>query len=259
MLAGVAVTAHESLRGDHLELFTSRRLQPDGGGPCGDDGDCNNNGKCNGVTLIPPKQGTCRCKDGWMGLQCETQACGDVVSCGKHGKCHHDECKCDDGWKGDKCDDEIEYEVKLVVATIDSKTRRNSGCTADLNSFFDDLDGKNNDAKLKLDSVTIVPVPTKCGDGKSLQDRSIMDDRRRRHLKGKKDDDKEAILIGVILVNSSTRSVSKDACLADLKNEANRIQDQLKTKQLEDLDGTVVYIEADDECDTERLSKPNKD
>lgn len=217
MLAGMTVTAHESLRGDHRDLFMTRRLHNEPGGG----------------------------------------ACAIDATCGRHGKCHHGKCKCDDGYTDDFCDDKIDYEIKLVVAKIDTKTRGNAGCRADLDDFFDELDDKDNSDKLKLSSVTVVPVPTKCGDGKSLQERLIIDDRRRRQLKGKKDDDKEAILIGVVLVNSSTRGVSNEACLEKLEEEADRIQDHLKPKQLKDLDGTVVFIEANDACDPKRISKPN--
>ena len=228
---------------------TTRRLQ-DGGGPCQNDAGCNRNGKCQGIVN---GQGTCRCKDGWEGLQCNEERCGDVTSCGKHGKCRHDECDCDTGYKGDDCDDEIDYEVKLVVAQIDAKTRRNGGCTDDLEDFFDELDDEDNDDKLDYPTLTIVPVPTTCGDGKSLHERFFTDDRR-RHLKGKSnDDDEKAVLVGVVFVNSSTRSVSNAKCLENLKAEAERLQDKLKPKQLEDLDGKVVYYEATDACDTKRL------
>jgi len=229
----------------------TRRLQ----NGCQNDDDCNN-GKCHGY--VPPgpngndpsvEFGECRCKDGWEGSDCTTERCGDVDSCGKHGKCRHDECECDDGWTGDDCDDEIEYTVKLVVAKVDTKTRGGAGCEDDLKDFFDDLDDADDDDKDKLSTVTVIRVPTQCGDGKTLHDRSFID-LRRRHLKKDKDDDddEKTILIGVVLVDSSTRKVKSDACIQNLKDAADDLSDKNKAKKLEDMDGKVVVIEAGDEC-----------
>jgi hypothetical protein len=138
--------------------------------------------------------------------------------------------------------------VKLVVAKIDTKTRSGSGCEDDLDDFFDDLDDADDDDKNKLSTVTVIRVPTQCGDGKTLHERSIID-RRHRHLKKDKDDDDEkTILIYVVLVDSSTRKVKSDACILNLKDAAYDLSDKKSAKKLEDMEGKVVVIEAGDEC-----------
>ena len=235
-----------------------RRLD---GGQCLFDENCNaRNGECRGSDPSDPANpvfGECKCKDGWDGDFCEDERCGDVTSCGKHGKCRHDECDCDEGYTGDDCDDEIDYEVRLIVFTnIDSKTRGNTGCQEDVKKKIKDLDDEDDDDLLDLSAVTVVDVSTGCGDGETLDNRSIID-RHRRHLdsSGSDDDDEEPIVIGVVLVKSSTRGASDDDCLEKLKDAADELSDDLKAKRLKELDGKVVYIEADDECDGDNTKR----
>ena len=123
-----------------------------------------------------------------------------------------------------------------------------AGCEDDLKDFFDDLDDADDDDKDKLSTVTVIRVPTQCGDGKTLAERSFID-RRRRHLKkDKDDDDEETIVVGVVLVDSSTRGISSDGCIENLKDAADDLSDKKKAKDLEKLDGKVVFIEAGDKC-----------
>ena len=136
--------------------------------------------------------------------------------------------------------------MKLVVAKIDTKTRGGSGCEDDLKKFFDEVDDADKDDKDDLADVTVVRVPTQCGDGKTLQERSIID-RRHRHLDSG-DDDEETIVIGVVLVDSSTRGISADGCIENLKAAADDLSDKKKAKDLDKMDGKVVFIEAGDKC-----------
>lgn len=184
-------------------------------------------------------------------------ACVVDATCGKHGKCHHGKCKCDEGYTDKFCDDKIDYEIKLVVAKIDTKTRNSAGCEKDIDKLLDDLEDEDNKDKLKLNTVTVLEVPTECGDGKSLDEKSIIGDRRLRLLK--KDDKKEAIVVGVVLVDSSTRSVNDEDCMINLDKVADHLSKHLKPKELEKLDGSVVYVEADEDCDEASVERILKD
>jgi len=138
--------------------------------------------------------------------------------------------------------------VKLVVAKIDGKTRGGAGCEDDLDELFQKVDDADDGDKDDLADVTVIRVPTQCGDGKTLAERSFID-RRRRHLKkDKDDDDEETIVVGVVLVDSSTRGISSDGCIQNLKDAADDLSDKKKAKDLEKLDGKVVFIEAGDKC-----------
>ena len=140
--------------------------------------------------------------------------------------------------------------MKLVVAKIDTKTRGGAGCEDDLDKLFEEVDDADDGDKDDLADVTVIRVPTQCGDGKTLAERSFID-RRRRHLGGgkdKDDDDEETIVVGVVLVDSSTRGISSDGCIQNLKDAADDLSDKKKAKELEKMDGKVVFIEAGDEC-----------
>lgn len=244
LLTGVTVSAHfESLRGVHHEVARSLRA-----GICDEDADCNH-GFCQGLTLTT--NGECKCNKGWHGDFCDDEDCdGDC----NHGKCHHDKCDCDAGWEGDHCDAEIKYEVKIVAAEISTKTRAQSGCTDDIESLIDDLKDEDKDSKLDLPTVTEFVVPSQCGDGETVQDRSIID---RRHLKKeKKDDDHtEPIVVGVIVVASSSRSVSKSTCLDNLATAADEISKHMKPKDLEKLDGTTKTMHSNDDCTVDTATR----
>ncbi len=116
-----------------------------------------------------------------------------------------------------------------------------------MDDFFDKIDDAGDDKKDDLPTVSVIRVPTQCGDGKTLHDRMIIDCRH-WHLKKGKDDDVKTILIGVVLVDSSTRGVSSDTCLENLQEVANDLSDKASAKKLEDMDGKVVYIKAGNEC-----------
>lgn len=107
---------------------------------------------------------------------------------------------------------------------------------------------------MDLPTVTEFVVPSQCGDGETVQDRSIID---RRHLKKeKKDDDHtEPIVVGVIVVASSSRSVSKSTCLDNLATAADEISKHMKPKDLEKLDGTTKTMHSNDDCTVDTATR----
>ncbi len=138
--------------------------------------------------------------------------------------------------------------MKLVVAKIDTKTRGGSGCEDDLDDFFKKVDDADEDDKDDLATVTVIRVPTQCGDGETLQERSIIGSRRRHLKKDKDDDSEETVLMYVVLVDSSTRGVSSDGCIENLKAAADDLSDKMNAKKADDYDGEIVYIEAGEGC-----------
>ncbi len=109
------------------------------------------------------------------------------------------------------------------------------------------INDTGDDKKYDLPTVSVVRVPTQCGNGEKMHNRMIIDCRC-RHLKKGKDDDVKTILIAVVLVDSSTSGVSFDTCLENLEEAANDLSDKASTNKLEDMDGKVVYIKAGYEC-----------
>ena len=46
-------------------------------------------------------EGKCLCGEGWSGLHCRRRTCPH--SCSAHGRCMQDGCVCDKGWRGKRC------------------------------------------------------------------------------------------------------------------------------------------------------------
>lgn len=209
---------------------------------CAIDDECHH-GRCD--------DGQCKCKDGWDGDTCDVERCGEVDGgCGKHGNCRHDKCECHDGWKGDDCDDTVTYQVKFITTSLDSRSRSADACGEELYEFMNMLDDESKYDKLNLDIVTVIDLPSECGDFSIDTTRSMLREvvdhvRDGENSKGHDNDD-EPILIMLVFDEGSEKTADGYTCADNMEEAADEIANHMKPSDLKELDGRIVYMDYED-------------